>query len=233
MNVIYQGIIYRPLLNTLIFFYNTIAFHNLGVAIIFFTIFVRLLLYPLFHKSTRQQMIMQRLAPHVKRIQDEHKHDREKQTRALMDLYHEHGVNPFSSFLFLLVQLPILIALFAIFRNVGSDFSPFLYSFIRSPGILNPLFLGLINLGRPSILIVSLAALSQYFQGKLTLPPQQGNEKSANDVARMMIYLAPVLTIAIFYNFPAAVGLYWIVSSLFSIGQQIVIKRHLQELKTP
>src|SRR3989344_8878862 len=114
MTYFYDHIIYYPILNALVFLYNTIAFHDLGIAIILLTILVRVILYPLFHKSARHQAISQRLQPEVKKLQELHKHDKKKQTEAIMELHKEHGINPFSGFLLLLVQLPILIALYQI-----------------------------------------------------------------------------------------------------------------------
>jgi len=228
MLYIYHLILYRPLLNILIFFYNTIAFQDLGLAIIFLTLLIRLILFPIFQKSTRQQLVMQRLQPKIKQVQDNHRGDREKQTQAIMALYKEHGVNPFSGFLLLLIQLPILIALYQIFlKSLNSGFLEGLYGFLRVPEFINPTLLGLINLKERSILIVGLAALAQYFQGLLALPKIAADQKPApaEKLSRQMVFVGPLITVAIFYNLPAAIGLYWVVSSLFSIFQQLLINR--------
>src|SRR5438128_1291763 len=116
---LYNWIIYQPILNALVFLYQTVAFHDLGLAIILLTVLIRLLLYPLFHKGVRYQMVMQHLQPQIKKIQDAHKGDYEKQTQALMALYKEHEVNPFSGFLLILVQLPVLIALYHVFLSTA------------------------------------------------------------------------------------------------------------------
>lgn len=147
MIFLYNTIIYNPLLNALVFFYQTIAFHDLGVAIIILTICIRLLLFPLFQKSTRYQIVMQALQPKIKKIQEDFKHDKKKQSEAMMEAYKEYGMNPFSGFLFLLVQLPILIALYHIFLNIFSpEVFQNVYSFIIPPATLNVTFLGLLNL---------------------------------------------------------------------------------------
>ncbi len=232
MVYLYDTILYRPLLNALIFFYNTIAVHDLGLAIIFLTILIRLILFPVFHKSARHQVITQRLQPHIKRIQELHKGDREKQTKALMELHKEHGVSPFSGFLLLLVQLPILIALYQIvLQSLKPGALSGLYSFISAPEMIQPTFLHLINLGERSILIVSLAALAQYLQAKLSLTRSPVGEKptQAEKVSRKMVYVAPIITLTLFWNFPAAIGLYWCVTSLFSAGQQIIINKQLAQ----
>src|SRR3989344_5693043 len=104
----------QPLTNALVFFYNTIALEDLGLSIIFLTLAIRVLLYPLFHKSARYQMIMQKIQPKLKEVQKAHKEDKVKQTEAMMALYKEHNVNPFSGILFLVIQIPILLALYRI-----------------------------------------------------------------------------------------------------------------------
>jgi YidC/Oxa1 family membrane protein insertase len=225
-------ILYQPLVNALIFLYNTVALENLGVAIILLTVAIRLLLFPFFHKSARQQTIMQKLQPKLKAIQAEHKKDRAKQTEAMMALYRDHNVNPFSGILFLLIQIPVLITLYRIFISGLSPeaFAPALYSFVRVPEVFDASLLGLINLGSQSILMVFAAAIAQYFQGRLAIPKRADPNASMTPqekISRNMMYVGPVLTLVIFYSFPAAVALYWLVSSLFSIAQQIIINRDL------
>ena len=228
----FYTILEQPLTNALIFFYNTIAFQDLGLAIIFLTLAIRLVLFPFFHKSARQQTVMQHLQPKLKAIQEQHKSDRAKQTEAMMALYREHEVNPFSGILFLLVQIPVLITLYYIFLKSLSPetFAPALYSFVHLPETFNATFLGLINLGSRSILMVVLAALAQFFQSKLAMPKRADPSaplSTQEQIARNMVYVGPALTIFIFFNFPAAVSLYWLASSVFSIIQQIVINKSL------
>ncbi len=232
LNVAYTEAIFRPILNALIFLYQSVAFHDLGLAIILLTILIRLLLYPLFHKGVRYQMVMQHLQPKIKKIQDEHKGNYEKQTQALMALYKEHEVNPFSGFLLLLVQLPVLIALYHVFLSAGKpEVLAQLYSFVNAPEALNSMLFGLINLQKQNIVMVGLAAVAQYFQGRLSLPPQTGELSAAEKATRRMIYITPVITLVIFMSLPAAISLYWLVTTLFSIGQQVIINRQLRNGK--
>jgi YidC/Oxa1 family membrane protein insertase len=173
---------------------------------------------------------MQRLQPELKKIQEIHKDNREKQTRAMMDLYKEHNVNPFSGFLLLLVQLPILIAIYQIIlKSLKPGFLSGLYGFVSAPEAIKTSFLGLINLGERSIFIVGLAALAQYLQGRLSLPKIEAGRKPTppEKMSRQMVFLGPVMTVVIFYNFPAAVGLYWFTTSLFSIVQQIIVNKQI------
>lgn len=226
MSFLYHEGIYRPLLNLLIFFYNLIPTHDLGFAIIALTLLIRLILFPLFKKSAEYQRAMRLIQPKVKKIQEEYKSDSLKQTENIMALYREHKLNPFSGFLFLLLQLPILFALYHIFLHI---FDPAildqLYSFVIRPSALNPEFLSLINLGNQSILMVVLAAIAQFFQAKLMLPPSTGKGDIASRAGRQMMVIGPLLTLLIFYRLPAAVSLYWVVASVFSVIQELIINR--------
>ncbi|MEK7168190.1 MAG: YidC/Oxa1 family membrane protein insertase [Patescibacteria group bacterium] len=217
---LFNKILYQPLFNVLVFLYQYLG--DLGVAIIILTVLIRVVLFPLFYKGAKDQAIMQRLAPKIKEIQTNHKNNREEQAKALMGLYREHKVNPLSSFLLILVQLPILIALYQVFMKglVGPDF-------------LDLNFLGLIDLSKKSAIIVGLAAVAQYFQGKLSIIKSEKLFKDLTPVERMgrqMIYLGPILTIIFlyFFNLPSAVGLYWLTTSLFSVIQQIIINKRLK-----
>ncbi len=233
---LYQVIFQYPILNALIYLYETIALKDFGLAIILITVLIRLILFPLFHKSSKQQMLMQRMQPKIKKIQELHKNNKEKQTQELMALYKEHGVNPFSSFLLLIVQLPVMIALYFV---VQSGLSPGelsgLYSFIAAPAAINPLFLGLINLAKPSIVLITLAAAAQYLQARLAVYRDPNNKtapSAAEKMAKNMTFIGPIMTLFIFYNLPAAVGLYWLTTSLFSVFQQMVVNKHLREKET-
>ncbi len=234
---IYNILIYQPILNVLVFFYKTIAFYDFGLAIVFSTIFIRLLLYPIFHKSTKHSLIMQKIQPKIEKIKELHKKDKEKQLKATMEMYREHGINPMSGIFLLFVQLPFLIALYQIFfqKITPEVLSTGLYSFVSPPGSFNTSFLGLINLEQSSILMVSLAAILQYFQGKMMLPKIEKGRKlsTPESVGRQMVYLAPILTLLIFMNMPAAISLYWAVSVAFSIFQQIIINRQLNSNEKP
>lgn len=218
----FNEILYRPIFNALVLLYNYAAWQDLGIAIILLTVLIRIILFPLFHISMRHQLVMQRLQPHVKKIQKDHKDNREKQAQALMSLYKEHRVNPFSGLLLMIVQFPIFIALYQVF---SSGFTPEnfgqLYAFVLPPTTVNHFFLNAIDLQERNIILVGLAAIAQYFQGKLTLTSK--SEK----IAKQMVVFGPALTIAIMYFLPAAVALYWLVSSLFSIFQQVIIMKFI------
>jgi len=203
----------------------------MGLAIIGLTLLIRLILYPLFYKSIKNQTILQKLQPHIQKIQLDHKDNKEKQAQALMQLYKDHQVNPFSGIFLLILQLPILIALYQVFLYGFKDESlTGLYSFITSPTHINPSFLGLIDLAKSSIIVVSLAAVLQYLQAKLSLPKDEsGKEVAGAKLAKQMSFIGPALTFAILYSMPAAVGLYWMTTSVFSIFQQMYVNKILKK----
>ena len=219
MKNLFNSLLYQPILEVLIFIYKYIAFHDLGLAIILLTVFIRLLLLPFFYHGAKDQTKIQRLQPMVKKIQEDHKHDKEKQTQALLDLYKEHRINPFSSVLLLIIQLPILIALYRVFLTGLSN-----------AVFDNYKFLSLINLNEKSFVIVVLATLAQYLQGKLMLPKTGTGQATADKTNQaMLLYIGPALTFIVLVNLPSALGLYWLVSSLFSLGQQIFINKALEK----
>lgn len=226
----FQTYIYIPLLNALVAFYNTVAFQDFGVAIILLTLFIRIIFLPLFYKGAKNQFLIQKLQPEIKKIQHNHKDDKEKQAQAMMELYKTHNVNPFSGFLMILVQLPVLIGLYQVFlKGISAEALTHLYSFVSTPAQLNTGLLGLIDLQESSILMVILAAVAQLAQGWISLPKvEKGQELSSSEqMGRQMMYMGPVLTVVILGSMPSAIGLYWLVTSLFTIIQQMYINKTL------
>ncbi len=223
--------LYQPLFNILIVLYQYLPGRDFGVAVIALTVLIRLLLYPLVAESIRVQKITTQIQPKVKEIQEKYKNDKEKQALLTMELWKEYKVNPLSSFLFLLIQLPILWALYRVFWNGFKDGAlAMLYGFVPSPGIINPMFFGLIDLSRSYPAFAVAAGILQYFQVKMMLPKpvEDKKEKSQTEqFASMMqtqsLYVFPVITVVIFWGLPAALGLYWVVTSIFSIIQQYYI----------
>lgn len=225
---LFNEILYRPLFNILVVLYQYVTLQDLGVAIILLTLIIRFIFYPLFYKSFKNQALMQKLQPEIQRIQHTHKENREKQAQELLALYKQHKVNPFSGILMLFIQLPILIALYQLFlRGFTPETLQGLYSFIPKPDQIHSNFLGLVDLSSKSMIIVGLAVIVQYFQGKLALPKiEKGKEvPPAAKIGRHMVIIGPILTFVILRSLPAALGLYWLVTSLFSIFQQIIINK--------
>lgn len=224
---IYHEIIYRPILNLLVWAYNTIPGHDVGLVIIIVTIAIRLVLSPFMHKSLKGQRALSALQPKLNELRETHKDNKEAQAKAMMDLYKEHNVSPFSSCLPLLIQLPLLIALYQVFSKALRGNLEGLYAFVYNPGVLNPKFLGLFDLSQPNIVFAVLAGLAQFWQSKMIASWQgaQSTDPTAKIMNMQMTYLLPVVSVFIAWRLPAGLPLYWIVTTLFAIGQQYYIAR--------
>ncbi|MBD3282527.1 MAG: membrane protein insertase YidC [Candidatus Portnoybacteria bacterium] len=220
---LFNEILYRPILNALVFIYNNIP--DFGIAIILLTILIRFVLYPLSYKSIKSRKELSKLQPKIKEVQKKFK-EKEEQTKELMKVYKEHNINPLSGCLPILIQLPILIALYRVLINVLEPGSlELLYPFVSSPGSINPSFLGLMDLSAPSAVLAILAGVSQFFYSKIMMKhspsPQPGNQKGMQQVmSKQMVYIMPVITVFIAWNFPAGLPLYWIVSTVIGFLQE-------------
>lgn len=243
MGSIFNQLIYQPLYNLLVFTYNVLPVRDFGVAIIIVTIAIKLILIPLSKKQIESQKKMQELQPKIKALQEKYKNDKEKQSRALMEFYKENKTNPLSGCLPMAVQLVFLIAIYRVLFNISSAGlvvkTSDLYSFVSNPGQINKMFMGIIdlasaiNLGSlslkdsPHVLLVVLAAGSQYIQTKMlmsnqaVIKPEKGKQADFSQVmSKQMLYLGPMLTLFIGVKFPAGLALYWLASTVFMIVQQ-------------
>lgn len=219
-----QTLIYVPLYNILIFFYAFVR--DMGVAIILLTILVRLLLIRQSVKQEKANLALQKLQPEIEAIKKKYKDDKEKQTKATLELYQQRGINPFASCLPLLIQFPFLIGLFRVFSVGLKDGFP-IYDFLK--GLVSNVtisstafgFLDLTKAPNTGILLALpiIATIAQFVQMKLSLSRNKGATSSTG----MIMYLMPALTLWFTISFPSALSLYWIATTLFAIGQQIII----------
>lgn len=168
------------------------------------------------------------LQPKLNEAREKHKDDKAKQTQAIMDLYKDHKISPFGSCLPLLVQLPLLFALYKVFilGLGGKDLQTYLYPFVHHPASISPYFLHFLDLSKPNIYMGILAGLAQFFQSKMMMPAaSKQNDAMANALALQTVYLLPILTVFISLRLPAGLPLYWLVTTLFAVGQQYYILR--------
>jgi YidC/Oxa1 family membrane protein insertase len=203
---IFNTIIIQPIFNLLVLIYALLPGHNFGLAIIIFTILVRLLMWPLVKKQINHAKAMRELAPEIKKIKQAAKGDRQKESQLTMELYKEREINPFASLGILVVQLPILIGLYSglnrIIKNPHQIIS-FSYPWVHHLSWMQTLahdihrfddsLLGVVNLGRkaigpagiywPGMIIVALAAAAQYFQSR-QLMPQSNDSRSLRQILR-------------------------------------------------
>lgn len=236
-------IIYQPILNVLIFLYNTVSLRDFGVAIAATTVLLKFILIPISKKQIESQKKMQELQPQIKELQNKYKDNKEKQTKELMEFYKKNKANPLSGCLPLIVQFIFLIAIYRVLFNISNAGlvvdGKELYSFIANPGQINKLFIGIVDLTKPNIILALLAAVSQYFQTKMLMETKRADELAkpkkeekkddkpdfASMMTKQMLYLGPFLTFFIGVKFPAGLALYWLVSTLFMLGQQIYISK--------
>lgn len=188
--------IVQPIFNLLVLVYALIPGHNFGLALIIFTIIIRLLLWPLVKKQLHQTKAMQALQPEIKKLKAASKGNRQKESQMLMELYKERGINPFGTIPVLIVQLVVLLGLYIGLQRVLKDpnsLVSFSYPFIQNLGWIQQLsqninlfdesLFGVIDLGRAALsanglylgglLLVIGSAAAQYYQAKMLLPKSE------------------------------------------------------------
>ena len=193
----------------LLFFYNLVG--DYGVAIIMLTVLVNIIMFPLSRKQLESSRKIQEIQPQLKRLQEKYKHDREKYNQVTMEFMRENKVNPLGGCLPLLIQLPIMIAIFQLLRDTSI--------IARSVENFNPyfLFFGL-DLTKPDplyILPIMSAAATFFHQRLIITDPNQ----------KIMLYVFPVMILVISISFPAGLVLYWFTNSLLTVGNHFLMKK--------
>jgi len=228
---LFNAVLYQPIFNIFVGLYNVLPGHDVGAVILVVTVLIRLLVYPLTNSAIKAQKSLQELQPKMEEVKKQYADDKQKQAQALMELYKTHKVNPFASCLPLLIQLPILIALYMVLRDglASQNLATQLYSFVANPGTINPISFGFINMAKANWILAILAGGAQYWQAKMTMvrkaPPEAGKgAKDENMMAMMnkqMVYMMPAMTVLIGFSLPAGLTLYWFFSTLLMGLQQV------------
>lgn len=196
----------------LTFFYDVTVragIPNYGLAIIFLTVAIKMLLYPLTVKQVRSMKAMQELAPKLKALQEKYKDNKEKLNQEVAKLYKESGVNPIAGCLPLVIQMPFLIGIFYAIRQ---------YDYVSDPSFLWIANLAQNNPSDPYYILPVLAAVTTYISSKQTTTDNSQQSK-------MMIMMMPFFIGYMTISFPAGLGLYWVVSNLVQIFQQWWVNR--------
>lgn len=239
MSSIFNHLIYQPLFNALIIFYNFIP--DLGVAIIGLTIIIRIALLPVSKKSIESQKKMQEIQPEIKKIQEKYKNDKQRQGEELMKFYKEKGINPAGGCLPMIIQIVILIALYRVFM-AGVNFSgdgQLLYSFVTNPKQISQIAFGFLDLGAKNIYLAVIAGALQFWQTKMIMAKKNkqqsptkketGEPNFGEIMQQQMLYVGPLMSFFFGATFPAGLPLYWITTTLFMIGQQYwIIKKDIK-----
>ncbi|OGH38907.1 MAG: hypothetical protein A3B44_04135 [Candidatus Levybacteria bacterium RIFCSPLOWO2_01_FULL_38_21] len=252
---LFNTILVWPIINALIGIYKVLFFihvpYALGFSIIFLTIVIKLILYPLTTPQLKASKKMQEISPHLSKLKDKHKNDAKTLQAETMKLYKEFGVNPVAGCFPLIVQLPIIWGLYTVLdkivrlgaKDVASSINKIVYfDFLKLSGSWDPNFLG-IPLGQnpagliskigPLILIVPLLTfLFQFIQSKMMIPQKKDKdkdkkEKKKDDFASVFqsqsLYIFPVMIGFFSYTFPIGLSLYWNTFTIFGIIQQYLI----------
>lgn len=242
MYALWNTIFYQPIYNALIFIINNITLGDVGFGIIILTILVKFILFPLTKKSIRSQILMKRIEPELKQLKKDFP-DKQEQAKKTFELYKKYGANPFSGCLVVLLQLPVIFALYYVFYKELSINPDLLYSFVQNPGALHTNFLGLIDVHSKSIVLALFAGITQFIQGYLASPikpkvevvkgmtapePKTFQEQMSDSMQMNIKYLLPVFIAIIAYQISAAVALYWITSNIFTIIQEWYIRRQFK-----
>ena len=245
---IFQEVLYRPLLNLLVFFYQ-LPYVDFGMAILFITILIRLLVWPLNSKMIRDQRESQSKSQEIreklKEIQEKYKGDTARQNEEVVKLWKEMKFNPLAGFAPMIIQIVVLIALYQVLRTVMQPTGlSLLYSFVPNPGEINPTFLKFLDLSKTSPILAILTGVVQYFYSKMTLVlqpkisnkkknrPPSGQEKQIQNFQKLMqgqmMYLLPAMTVFVVWSLPAALSFYWFFSTLIGILQQKIVFKSIR-----
>lgn len=202
---------------------------NFGVAIILFTIFVRILFYPLANKSFRSFGAMRKVQPEVTRIRESYKDDRERMTKEMMELYKREKVNPLSGCMPLLLQIPVFFALYKVlFVTIEMRHAPF-FGWIQDLSAPDPTTIfnlfGLIPWDPPSFLTIGiwplLMGISMFIQQKINPAPP-------DPIQARIFMMLPIVFTVILAGFPAGLVIYWTINNVLSMAQQWVIMRKVE-----
>lgn len=236
MKELFNTLFFEPLYNALVALIHIVPHGDVGIAVILLTILVKLALFPLSKSAVKSQMAIRALQKPMDEIKEKYKDDREKLGLETLELYKKNNINPFASLLLLFIQLPVILALYWVILDGGLPVinTELLYGFIKVPATITMEFIGMFHISEPhSVLLALLAAISQHFQARFSFPKQEPKPKDAkpsfqDDMMRSMsvqvVWVLPIFVFFISYNFAAVVSLYWFVSNLFAIGQELYIR---------
>lgn len=241
-STLWEEILLRPTYNLLIWLTTWLPGHDLGLAIILLTLIIRIVLFFPTYSSFKQQKSLQQLQPKINALREKHADDKQKQAEETMKLYKEHGVHPCGGCLPILIQLPILYAVFFVLQHgLDPSYIHYLYGSLAGFDLnsIGKVFL-IFDLTTPDKYILPiLTGVTQFVSMKLSqvkqhekihdITPKDSKEpkqmKEIEQATGTMTYMMPILIAWFAMSYPAGLALYWIFSTLFGIGQQIILNR--------
>ena len=235
ISLLWNELFYQPIYNLLIVFAGIFPRPDVGVAVVLVTVLVRFAIYPLSKKAIYTQIAIKKITPEIEKIKKTIK-DRTEQSKKTLEIYKNNKINPFSSFLVILIQLPIVLALFRVFSHDLTVSGDILYSFVPHLESLDPNFLGLFDLTQKSIFLAILAGVAQLthlFVMKIGQKNEESKDLSKEEFFRktmekQMKIIAPIMISFVSYAAGGVVALYFIVSSGFSALQEWYIRKNIQ-----
>ncbi len=232
---LWEVLLYKPMVNLLAALVAVVPGGDIGIAVILLTILVKILLFPLASKSIKSQVKMNQIQPEIEKIKNSGK-SKEEQARLTFELYKQSKTNPFSGCLLVLIQIPIIFALYYSFYKGVSIDPNMLYSFTPIPNMVSNNFLGILDLTSKSLLLAVLAGFSQFLQAYFMPKPPTSvsskgsfNESLQKSLQMQMKYVFPIIVTFIAYSISGAIALYWITSNLFATLQQIYLAKKKDE----
>ncbi|OGY85099.1 MAG: hypothetical protein A3F54_02420 [Candidatus Kerfeldbacteria bacterium RIFCSPHIGHO2_12_FULL_48_17] len=246
---IFNTVLYEPLFNALIWLFQVTS--DFGIAILLLTLAIKLLLFWPSMSSIKAQKQLQETQPKLDALRKKYANNKEELGKEMIKFYKENKVNPLSSCLPLLIQLPILIALYQVFFN-GLHTDPatgflvaeqlqHLYGPLRdmySHTAIETHFLGLFDLAKTGNYVIAiLAALFQFLSSRLSLrrqvapvkTPGAADENMTAAINKQMMYFLPIITVIFGVRFPAGVTFYWLISTVFTLAQQMYVFRRFKK----
>ncbi len=237
---LFNTFFYDPIYNLLVGLTALLPGESIGLAVIVLTIIVRLILLPFSLSAARTQRAMRALEPKIAELKEKHKDNKEEHALKLLELYRSEKINPFASFLTILIQLPILFALYWVFFHPFTELdTEILYSFTPVPLSSNDMLFGLIALSGKSLLLAVLAGATQYLQAMLALShsPKPTGEGMQADFQRVMAlqlrYVFPLLIGTVAYTTSAAIALYFVTTNLIGALQEYYVHKKFAESTVP
>lgn len=241
---LFHTLVYDPIYNALIFLVAVLPYGDVGFAIVVITVLVKLILFPLSLKAARTQLLVREIEPKLKEIREKYKDKREEMARKTLEIYKENGINPFATLFLSLIQIPIILGLYLVFfyEKLPEIDTSLLYSFTPLPEVSNLFFLGFINVAETSLFLALIAGATQYLQVRYAIPkpePRKDGEMPTfsgefqRSMHLQMQYVLPLIIFGVSYYVAAAIPLYFIISNVFAIGQEIYVRRTLKDSTTP
>lgn len=230
-----KAIFYTPLYNGLVGLIDLLPWLDLGFVVILFTLIIKAILFPLSYKAAKTQTLTKLHEDELNAIRADKSIKPEDQAKKILDFYRKYDINPFVGIIVVLIQIPIIFALYYMIARSGLPTinTELLYSFISAPESVKVTFLGIADVTGKSVILALLAAVTTYVQAKALQPTVDLNftgsfkDDLPKTMALQMRFVFPILVFFISYSISGVIALYWATSNLVAIGQDWYIKKHI------